>query len=139
MAKDRRYSELIRFPTFEERFEYLKLSGHVGFDTFGFDRYMNQMFYQSTEWKQFRNHIIIRDNGCDLGIADRQIGGRIYIHHITPITPDDFKRGSSSLLDPENAICVSFNTHQAIHYGDKTLLTPSMPIERRANDTCPWK
>lgn len=132
------YSELILLPTFEERFEYLRLNGTVGQDTFGYDRYLNQAFYTSYEWKRIRDQIIIRDNGCDLGIPGREIGGRIYIHHINPLRKDDIISRSEYLRNPEFLICVSFETHNAIHYGDINLL-PRDPIERKQNDTCPWR
>lgn len=134
----RTYSELILLPTFEERFEYLKLDGFVGQETFGFDRYLNQIFYRSPEWKRLRNEIIIRDNACDLGMEDRDIFGRIFIHHMNPITKDDVLSRSDILLNPEYLICVSKLTHDAIHYGDKDLLIMD-PVVRRPNDTCPWK
>lgn len=134
----RRYSELVQIPSFEDRFEYLKLIGRVGAETFGSARFMNQDFYRSREWKQFRDEVILRDEGCDLGVPGRLIRGRLLIHHLNPITEDELIHGSYSLLDPENAICTSFITHQAIHYGDKSLLYPD-PIERHPNDTCPWK
>lgn len=132
------YSELIRLPTFEERFEYLKLKGSVGKDTFGHDRYLNQVFYTSQEWKRLRDKIIIRDNGCDLGIEGREIGGKIYIHHLNPLGVNDILVHSEYLVNPEYLICVSFETHNAIHYGDINLL-PRDPIERKRNDTCPWR
>lgn len=132
------YSELIMLPTFEERFEYLKLNGRVGEDTFGYDRYLNQIFYTTKEWRDFRDRIIFRDNGCDLGMPDRQIFGRIYIHHIVPLTKEDLLNRNDCLLNPENVICVSYDTHNAIHYGDATKL-PSDPIIRTKNDTCPWR
>lgn len=133
------YSELITIPTFEERFEYLKLDGVVGKETFGFDRYLNQQFYNSYEYRKFRREIIIRDMGCDLGIEERPIGGLIILHHINPITPEDILgRNIRILLDPENSICVSHGTHNAIHYGDSSLLITN-PIERKPNDTCPWR
>lgn len=134
----RTYSELITLKTFEERYRYLRLGGSVGEDTFGWDRYFNQKFYSSPEWKRFRREIIIRDNGCDLGIEDRLIDGLIMIHHIEPITVEDVVQRRACLLDPENAICVSRNTHNAIHYGDESLLVLP-PIERIRNDTCPWR
>ena len=134
----RSYSELIHIPTFEERFEYLKLSGAVGKETFGFDRYLNQVFYRSKEWKRVRDLVIVRDNGCDLGIEDREICGRIYIHHMNPISLSDIERKSESILNPEYLICVTHNTHNAIHYGDSSLLVTA-PIERTPNDTCPWR
>lgn len=133
------YSELILLPTFEKRYEYLKLYGHVGEDTFGFDRYLNQAFYRSTEWKRIRREIIVRDNGCDLAHPDREIVGPIYIHHINPISMKDLTDQTDYLRDPENLVCVSYNTHQAIHYGSTELLTPTELVERRPNDTCPWK
>lgn len=133
------YSTLITLPTFEERYHYLKLDGKVGEETFGYDRYLNQVFYTSKEWRTFRRDIIARDLGCDLGILDREIGGHIIIHHLNPITLADIhKRNLSILLNPENAICVSHITHQAIHYGDERLLITT-PIERSRNDTCPWR
>lgn len=132
------YSELIALPTFEDRFEYLQLKGIVGQETFGFDRYLNQILYNSKEWKHLRNEIIVRDNGCDLALEGFEIHGRILIHHINPITIDDVIKRREMVFDPENLICVTHNTHNAIHYGDKSLLITG-PIERRANDTCPWK
>lgn len=132
------YSELIRLPTFEERFEYLKLKGPVGKDTFGHDRYLNQVFYTSQEWRRLRDKIIIRDNGCDLGIEGREIGGKIYIHHLNPLAVNDILAHSEYLVNPEYLICTSFETHNAIHYGDINLL-PRNPIERKRNDTCPWR
>ena len=132
------YSELITLPTFEERFEYLQLKGTVGQETFGFDRYLNQILYNSKEWKHLRNEIIVRDNGCDLALEGFEIYGRILIHHINPITIDDVIKRREIVFDPENLICVTHNTHNAIHYGDKSLLITG-PVERIANDTCPWK
>lgn len=132
------YSELIQLQTFEERYRYLRLGGGVGNETFGYDRYLNQVFYSSLEWKKFRRDIIVRDMGCDLGVDGRAINGLIIIHHIEPITVDDVLQRRACLLDPENAICVSFNTHNAIHYGDESLLVLA-PIERIKNDTCPWR
>lgn len=133
------YSELITLPTFEERYRYLRLGGTVGEETFGYDRYLNQVFYTSKLWRDFRRDIIVRDLGCDLGISDREIGGLIMIHHLNPISLDDIlKRNLEVLVNPENAICVSHNTHQAIHYGDESLLIIA-PIERSKNDTCPWR
>lgn len=135
----KRYSELITLPTFAERFRYLQLRGAVGRDTFGFDRYLNQKFYSSYEWRQFRRDVILRDMGCDLGIEDRVIQGPITIHHLNAIDPRDIQdKNIRVLLDFENVICVSHNTHNAIHYGDESLLIPDL-IERTANDTCPWK
>ena len=136
----RTYSELITIPTFEERFRYLKLGGRVGEETFGFDRYLNQIFYTSNEWRDIRNHVIVRDHGCDLAMLDREIpdGIKILVHHMNPITVDDIIRRSEFLLDPEFLISTIKNTHDAIHYGDESLLILA-PIERRPNDTCPWR
>lgn len=134
----RTYSELMSLPTFEERYRYLRIGGKVGEDTFGFDRYLNQIFYKSKEWEKVRNEVIVRDCGCDLGMLDREIFGRIYIHHMNPITKEDILSRSDYLLNPEYLICTSKLTHDAIHYGDENLLITA-PIERRKNDTCPWK
>ena len=134
----RRYSELIRLQTFEERYEYLKLSGIVGESTFGSNRYLNQQFYQSQKWQSIRNQVIIRDMGCDLGIEGRDIFGRIYIHHMNPISVDDVVSMSDLLISPEYLICTAYDTHNAIHYGDENLLILE-PVERTKNDTCPWK
>lgn len=134
----RTYSELIKLPTFEERFQYLKLDGDVGVETFGFDRYLNQAFYSSDEWKSIRNQVIIRDNGCDLGIEGREIYKRIIIHHMNPITKEDLLYRTEYLLNPEYMICTMKNTHDAIHYGDEHLLFKE-PVERKPNDTCPWR
>lgn len=138
MKNIKTYSELITIPTFEERFEYLKLDGQVGVETFGFDRYLNQAFYKSDEWLSIRDYVITRDNGCDLGMEGYEIYGRILIHHINPITKDDIIQRSRILLDPENLITTVKRTHDAIHYGDGNLLMRA-PIERRKNDTCPWR
>lgn len=132
------YSELSRLKTFEERYQYLRLNGSVGRETFGFDRYLNQVFYRSQKWKSIRNQVIIRDNGCDLGIEGRDINGRILIHHMNPISLDDIVNESDLLLDPEYLICTVHSTHNAIHYGDENLLILD-PIVRSKNDTCPWK
>lgn len=132
------YSELKTFQTFEERYNYLRLRGKVGQDTFGFDRVFNQMFYSSKEWKSIRDEVIIRDNGCDLGIEGHEIYGRILIHHMNPISLDDIRENSDFLLNPEYLITTMHSTHNAIHYGDESLLIKA-PIERRRNDTCPWK
>lgn len=134
----RTYSELITLPTFKERFEYLRLNGIVGKDTFGFDRYMNQIFYKSREWQSLRNQIIIRDNGCDLGVDGYEIHGKILIHHMNPITPDDIVERSDYLLNPDFLISTMLTTHNAIHYGDEKLIDKE-PIERSKNDTCPWR
>jgi hypothetical protein len=138
MKTIRTYSELITIPTFEERYEYLRLDGRVGEATFGFDRYLNQKFYSSTEWKRFRDEIIIRDNGCDLGIEGREINGRILIHHMNPITADDIIHRTEFLMNPEYVICTIKRTHDAIHYGDADLLYKE-PITRTKFDTCPWR
>lgn len=132
------YSELITLPTFEERFRYLRLQGNVGEDTFGFDRYLNQKFYRSAEWKRIRDQVIVRDMGCDLGIEDRPIHSRILIHHMNPITIKDIRYVTDALLNPEYLISVTHATHNAIHYGDEDLLVAA-PIVRLPNDTCPWK
>lgn len=134
----RTYSELITLPTFEERFKYLELGGTVGKETFGFDRYLNQRFYKTEEWKAVRHHVIVRDNGCDLGIEGRDIHGRIYIHHMNPLNAKDILDRSDYLLNPEYLITVTLRTHNAIHYGDESLLLLA-PVERSRNDTCPWK
>ena len=133
------YSELIELPTFEERFRYLKLSGLVGKDTFGYDRHINQHLYQrNLKWKKARDRVIIRDNGCDLGAAGREIYGKIIVHHMNPITMDDILKDRDWIYDPEFLICTTHNTHNAIHYGDEHLLAKD-PIVRTINDTCPWK
>lgn len=135
----RSYTELSKLKTFEERYNYLKLSGSVGQDTFGSNRYLNQRFYHlSPEWKSVRDKVIIRDGGCDLGVEGHDICGRIIIHHMNPITIEDLESGSPYLFDPEYLICVTHNTHNAIHYGDESQLV-TMPKERAPNDTCPWK
>lgn len=137
----RTYSELITLPSFEERFNYLKLDGAVGAATFGFDRYLNQKFYRNYEWKSIRRHVIIRDNGCDLGSEDRPIpdGTRIIVHHINPITIEDIANKEDWLLDPEFLISTTKLTHDAIHYSNESILLSSKPIERKPNDTCPWR
>lgn len=132
------YSELIALPTFEERYRYLRLRGSVGKDTFGFDRFLNQRFYRSAEWKRIRDQVIIRDNGCDLGIEDRMIPGKVLIHHMNPITEKDIINATDILLNPEYLICVSHTTHNAIHFGDENLLVPDLVV-RTPYDTCPWK
>lgn len=138
----RTYSELISLSTFEERLEYLRIYGKVGEDTFGFDRYLNQMFYTSKEWRSIRKDIIARDMGCDLGILDLEISGTILIHHMNPITKDDILNKSKFLLNPEYLICTSYDTHQIIHYGNRdpmSLQRYNGPIIRSKNDTCPWR
>lgn len=132
------YSELIALPTFEERYRYLRLGGRVGEDTFGFDRWLNQIFYKDPEWRAIRDHVIVRDNGCDLAIPGREINGIILVHHMNPITKADILERSKFLLDPEYLICTVKRTHDAIHYGDESLLF-KLPIERTKNDTCPWR
>lgn len=132
------YSELIKFPTFIERYEYLKLDGRVGVETFGFDRYMNQRFYHSDEWRSIRDYIIARDLGRDLAMDGYDIYDKIYIHHMNPITQMDIVNFNADMIDPEFLICTTHNTHNAIHYGNASLLITG-PIERRPNDTCPWK
>lgn len=138
MMSIKRYSELITLPTFKERFRYLKLDGKVGEDTFGFDRYLNQVFYRSQKWKSIRDYVIVRDNGCDLAMEGYEIHGRILIHHMNPISLRDLETESEFLLDPEYLITTVHNTHNAIHYGDESLLF-TVPVERTKNDTCPWK
>ena len=138
MTTIRTYSELCQLSTFEDRFDYLRLNGSVGKDTFGFDRYLNQQFYRSSEWKRIRDRVILRDNGCDLGVEGYEIRGRILIHHINPISVEDIHTMSDLLTNPEYLICVSHRTHNAIHYGDESLIITA-PIERTQNDTCPWR
>lgn len=132
------YSELITIPTFEERFEYLQIKGSVGKDTFGYDRHLNQVLYRSPEWKRLRNQIIIRDCGCDLACEGYDIHSKVLIHHLNPITVEDVLARSRKVFDPDNLVCVSHNTHNAIHYGDVDLLATG-PIIRTKNDTCPWR
>lgn len=133
------YSELIILPTFEERFAYLQLAGQVGDLTFGGSRMLNQIFYNTPEWKSIRRQVIIRDSGCDLAIPERSIRGKILIHHLNPLSKEDILERKASLFDLENLICVSYDTHQAIHYGDSRLIVPSKPTERKPNDQCPWR
>ena len=134
----RTYSELIAIPTFAERYEYLRISGKVGEDTFGFDRYLNQKFYRSLEWKRIRDKVIIRDNCCDLAIDGREIYGKVIIHHMNPIGLSDIMDATEYLLNPEFLICTTLDTHNAIHYGDATQLIIDV-VERKLNDTVPWK
>lgn len=139
MTSIKTYSELITFSTFEERFRYLQLSGsYVGEDTFGYDRYLNQQFYKTREWRNLRDKLIVRDNGCDLGVDGYEIRGRIIIHHLNPISKNDILSQTDLLTNPEYLICTTHNTHNAIHYGDENLLIKG-PIERTKNDTCPWR
>lgn len=136
----RTYSELITLETFEERFLYLKLDGSIGEDTFGFDRYLNQLFYRSPEWKQVRNFVITRDMGCDLAIPDHEIiNQQILIHHMNPLTKEDIINKSDYLLNPEYLICTTKKTHNAIHYGDERILDQIVQIVRTKNDQCPWR
>lgn len=140
MKTIRTYSELILLPTYEERFKYLSLGGGVCDETFGYNRYLNQRFYNTPEWRRIRDKVIIRDNGCDLGVEGYEIPrrGGIVIHHLNPITKEDILNRSDFLLNPEFLICVTRNTHNAIHYGDESLLVRA-PIQRTPNDTCPWR
>lgn len=139
MRTIRTYSELITLPTFEDRYEYLKLNGKIGEETFGFDRYINQQLYQrSQKWKSVRDKVIIRDNGYDLSMEGYEIWGKIIIHHMNPITIEDIERESDFVFNPEYLISTSLNTHNAIHYGDENLLIKA-PIERTKYDTCPWR
>lgn len=132
------YSKLITLPTFEERFKYLKLDGVVGEDTFGFQRWINQELYHSSKWRQFRDKVILRDNGCDLAMEGFEIFGPILIHHLNPISYNDILNKNSNVFDLDNVVCTRHMTHNAIHYGDENLLSTS-PIQRSPNDTCPWK
>lgn len=136
----RTYSELITLPTFQERLKYLRLNSDIGIRTFGFERYINQSFYKSVEWKRIRNEIIVRDNSCDLAVDGYDICGKIYVHHMNPLDVNDIKYSTDYLLNPEYLICVSFDTHNAIHYGlDDNYLNRYEVIERKPNDTCPWR
>lgn len=133
------YKSLMTLPSFEERFKYLKLDGRVGRQTFGVNRELNQKLYSSPEWKSLRRDIIVRDDACDLAVPGYVLPRRIYVHHIEPITVADILSHSSKVWDPDNLICVSFDTHQAIHYGDPNLLPSGLLVERKPNDTIPWK
>lgn len=133
------YSELLLFDTFEERFEYLALDGVIGKDTFGFDRWLNQYFYKTPEWKKVRREVILRDCGCDLGIPGYEIPSRAIIHHMNPISQKDIIDRVDDILNPEYLICTSHKTHNAIHFGDISLLERNRIIERTPNDTCPWR
>ena len=137
----RTYSELIRLPSFIERYNYLRLGDRVGEDTFGFDRYLNQKFYRSKEWKDIRNYVITRDMGCDLAMQDREIpaGLKVFVHHMNPIRPNDIRFTTDYLSNPEYLITTTKRTHDAIHYGDTDLLYEDEPVIRRPNDTCPWR
>lgn len=143
LSNIRTYSELMTRDSFLDRFRYLKLGGSVGKDTFGFDRYMAEELYWSKEWHRVRNEVIIRDSGCDLGMPNWTIPGAIYVHHMNPLVPDDIKNSTDFLLNPEYLICCSFTVHQAIHYGDEKAIRKFLgmydPVERKLNDTCPWR
>ena len=134
----RTYLELSKLKTLEERYEYLRIGGSVGEETFGFDRWLNQLLYHDKAWKDVRDEVIIRDNGCDLGLEGYEIGGAVYVHHMNPVTLDDVLHHFEDLLNPEYLICTSKRTHDAIHYGSKDLL-PKDPVVRSKNDTCPWR
>lgn len=137
-TKIRTYTELSQLNTFMERYNYLKLGGVIGEATFGFDRYLNQVFYRSQKWLAARDYVISRDGGCDLGMPGHEIYGKVLVHHMNPITLEDIELDSDALYDPEYLISTIHNTHNAIHYGDENLLIIA-PIERRKNDTCPWR
>lgn len=133
------YNEMSQYSEFIDRFRYLKQNGKIGESTFGYERYLNQEFYKSKEWQHIRNYVIVRDGGCDLGVSDCPIKGPIYIHHINPISQEDIINHSGALVDPDNLVCVSMDTHNAIHYGNEEILSKYETIERKPNDTCPWK
>lgn len=135
----RTYTELIRYSSWEERFNYLRLHGVVTGETFGVSRYLNQSFYHSKEWQHIRDQVILRDNGCDLGIPNYEIKGKIYIHHMNPLTAEDLLNMTDSVFDLNNLICVSYETHNAIHYGSDEYIRSRQYVERTPNDTCPWK
>lgn len=135
----RSYTELSKLSSFEERFRYLQLDGTVGVGTFGFDRYINQRFYRSKEWKRIRDQVIVRDNGCDLGVEGYEIYGRVYIHHMNPLMLKDIEDNTEFLLNPEYLITTTHDTHNAIHYGNDDFLSRMTPVERTKNDTCPWR
>lgn len=139
MTNIRTYSELITIPTFIERYRYLKIGGKVGEDTFGYERYFNQIFYKSKEWKDIRDYVIVRDLGRDLAMEGYDILSNIIVHHMNPITMRDIEQRSDILLNPDFLVSTSLNTHNAIHYGDESLLVVGEPITRFPNDTCPWK
>ena len=132
------YSELIKLPTFSERFQYLSIGGEVGKETFGYERYLNQKFYKSKEWRDLRNYIIVRDKGCDMALDGYEIPGRVIIHHMNPIGSQDITSRTEFLMNPEYLVCVSYDTHNAIHYGNEQLITLEHTV-RIANDTCPWR
>ena len=133
------YGELVQYNSFEDRFRYLKLNGVVANETFGFDRYLNQRFYKSAEWRRVRDQVIIRDNGCDLGIPGREIHGTVIVHHMNPISIEDIEKNPEVLFDPNTLICVSLDTHNALHYGDESILENETIVERRPGDTTPWR
>lgn len=135
----RTYSELIKLPTFKERFLYLQLNGKVGEETFGYDRYLNQVFYHSPEWRRIRKQVLIRDDGNEMGLPDYPIHGYIYVHHMNPISLKDIDDRKEDILNPEYLICVSKNTHDAIHYSNEDILIKRDPVIRKSNDTIPWK
>ena len=135
--RTRRYSELVRLETFEDRYDYLKIGGTVGHSTFGFDRYVNQQFYTSNQWKSVRQHVILRDNGCDLGVPGYEIHGKLLVHHINPIIADDILHAEEWILDPDFLITTTHDTHNAIHYGDRDLLKKPY-VERKQGDTRLW-
>ena len=139
MAIIRSYTELSQLETYEERFDYLSLGGRVGEDTFGFDRYLNQQLYKSKEWKMVRDAVIIRDQGCDLGLEGYDIFGTIYVHHMNPLKPEDIIDSTDYLFNPEYLVCMSLDTHNAIHYGTKDYVNKNSVITRTKNDHCPWK
>ena len=139
MSNVRRYSELCKLATFDERFDYLSLGGKVGEETFGFDRYLNQVLYRSKEWRELRNHIVVRDNGCEMGLEDFPINGRVIVHHMNPISLKDIDDRIPEIMDPEYLITVSHDLHNAIHYGNKDILKKYTFAERFENDTCPWR
>lgn len=139
MKNIRTYSELIQLKTYEERFDYLVLHGRVAQETFGFDRYLNQQLYKSQEWRRVRDYVIMRDNACDMAMEDYDIFGTIHVHHMNPITSEDIIHSTEYLLNPEYLICVSIDTHNAIHYGDKNYVNRNKLITRTPNDHCPWK
>lgn len=134
----RTYTDLSKLETLEERFNYLQLGDRVGKETFGFDRYINQVFYKHQEWKQIRNEIIVRDNGCELGLEGYEIGSSIYVHHMNPVTINDIEEWSAYLVDPEYLVCMSFKMHNAIHFGDSQILGSYEIVERSPNDTKLW-
>lgn len=135
---DKSYTEMLRYSTLLDRYNYLKLDGQVGQETFGFSRYLNQVLYCSNEWKRFRREVIIRDNGCIFGLEGYDIKSRLIVHHINPITLEQIEERDPMVFSMDNVVCVSHEVHEAIHYGDKSLL-PQDPIERKPFDTCPWR